>query len=349
MNPEVSAVVVSHRSTREARSCVESLAEAFAREGVAGEIVLVDCASGPEEARALEAIPADAHVLLPENRGYSGGANAGLERARAPRFLICNADVVFLPGALSALCSAIEDGSVGAATPLCLWDEGQTLRLPAETPTGFFGELADLRAGRLKALDFRRFAAFARRTLRLWEEGGDGRRLVGAVLAVRRDVFDRVGRFDERYLFEYEETEWEERVRAAGLRLRFVPRARVRHLFARSALRNPDTERRRRLSRRLYRLERYGRIGRAILERAGECARPPRAERVSEPLVRARGGACLAISTNPSLIPFAGAELLRDFRIPPDVLTSLSSGPVYLRAFRAGDGWPLETFVWEKS
>ena len=338
MTPAASVIVVNHRSAGEAAACVASLREAFARENVAGEIVLVDCASGAEEVRALAALRADAEVFLADNRGYSGGVNAGLERARAPRLILSNADVVYLPGAVTALLAEIEDPKVGAAAPLCFWDDGLTLRLPADSHTGFFGELG-----------VGRFAPFARRTLALWERGGDAPHLVGAVLAVRRDVFDRVGRFDERFLFEYEETEWEDRALERGLRLRFVPKARVRHLFARSAGRNPETERRRAVSRRLYRERRYGPLGRALLERAA--ARPPRpveAVRIAEPRVAARPGAWLAVSTNPSLIPFAGTPLAGDFRLPDDVLASLRPGPIYLRVFGAADGRPIETFVWEK-
>jgi len=338
VNPSVSAIIVNHRSAGEAAACVASLREAFARENVAGEIVLVDCASGPEEVRELSGLGADMEVFLPDNRGYSGGANAGLDRARAPRLILSNADVVFLPGAVTALLSEIEDPKAAAAAPLCFWDAGRTLRLPADSHTGFFGELG-----------VGRFAPFARRTLALWERGGDAPHLVGAVLAVRRDVFDRIGRFDERFLFEYEETEWEDRALERGLRLRFVPRAHVRHLFARSAGRNPETERRREISRRLYRERRYGRIGRALLERAANRpARTVAATILSEPRVPARQAASLAISTNPSLIPFAGASLAEDFRLPEDVLASLNPGPVYLRVFRTADGRPLETFVWQK-
>ncbi|HWZ86214.1 MAG TPA: glycosyltransferase [Thermoanaerobaculia bacterium] len=338
MTPRVSVVVVNHRSAEEAAGCVASLREAFARENLAGEIVLVDCDSGPEELNALAALHADAEVFLPQNRGYSGGANAGLERARGPRLVIANADVVFLAGALTALLDEIETRKVGAAAPLCFWDAGQRLRLPADSAPGFLGELG-----------LRHFAPFARRTLHLWERGGNARHLPGAVLAARRDVFDVAGRFDERFLFEYEETEWEDRVRAAGLRLRFVPAARVRHLFARSAARNPETERRREVSRRLYRERRYGRLGRALVERAAaRPARPVEAAALEEPFVSARAGASLAVSTNPSLIPFAGAALDADFRLPDDVLASLKPGPLYLRVFRTADGRPRETFVWEK-
>jgi GT2 family glycosyltransferase len=274
--------------------------------------------------------------------------NAGLERARAPRLLIANADVVFLPDALTVLLAEIEDPSVGAAAPLCLWDAAGRWRLPADSSRGFWGELAERYAGRSARLDALRFASFAQRTLRLWEKGGDARHLAGAVLAARREVFDRVGAFDERFLFEYEETEWEDRVRRAGLRLRFAPLARVRHLFARSASRNPDTQRRRGVSRRLYRQMRYGSLGRAILERPASSGAAPPSSVVGEPCVGARPGAWLAVSTNASVIPFAGTALSEEARLPQDVLASLRAGPIYLRVFRACDGQALETLVWEK-
>ena len=87
-SPRVSAIVVNHRSVAEADGCVRSLRDAFARERVEGEIVLVDSDSGPEERKILETLPADTHVFLEENRGYSGGVNAGITRARAPRAFI---------------------------------------------------------------------------------------------------------------------------------------------------------------------------------------------------------------------------------------------------------------------
>jgi N-acetylglucosaminyl-diphospho-decaprenol L-rhamnosyltransferase len=341
--PAVSAIVVNHRSASEAAACAASLREAFRRERVSGELVLVDCASGPEEFGALEKIPAEARVFLEENRGYSGGVNAGLAKAGGARILLANADVILLEGALTALLAAIEDPRVGAAAPLCLWDSAGTLRLPAEAAPDFLGELGVGPA---------RFPAFARRTLSLWERGGDTRHLVGAVLAARRDVFDRVGRFDERFPFEYEETEWEERVRRAGLALRFEPRARARHLFARSARRNPETEARRADSRRRYREKRWGKLGRWMLDRNAKRAPRPRVEadwrRLEAPELPARHGAWVAVSTNPSLVPFAGSPLSGGFRLPEDVLGSLGPGPLYLRSFDPRDGRILETFLWEK-
>ncbi|HEX9688692.1 MAG TPA: glycosyltransferase [Thermoanaerobaculia bacterium] len=346
MPPDVSAVVVSHSSAREAIECIASLRAAWREEGIRGEIVLVDCGSGAAEARRLESAGSDLFLSLAENRGYAGGVNAGLARAGSFRILVCNADVVFRPGAVGPLLEEIDDPSVGAAAPLAFWDAEDRLRLPPGWSPGFLSDLAQLSTGRSRH-DVR-FASFARETLRLWERGGSTSHLSGAVLAVRRDVFDRVGRFDTRFPFEFEETEWEDRVRASGLVLRFVPRARIRHLWGSSAAASSEAPARRARSRRLYWRRRYGRLGRAILERASGRFRPSPVPRIAEPRLPPHPGGWVAVSTNPSVLPFAGSPLDEGFALPEELAARLPPGPLYLRSFRATDGRPLETFIWQK-
>jgi len=346
---DVSAVVVSHRSAAEAVRCVSSLRRAFRDERIGGEVLLVDCDSGQDDVRRLATAGADVLLSLPENRGYSGGLNAGLARASGSLLLLCNADVVFSAGSVTLLLGAASGAVVGAAGPLCTWDDAGRLRMPPGFAPGFLRDFLQLSTGRLPRIDRRRFAAFARDSLRLWREGGAVRHLTGAVLAVRREVFDHVGRFDERFPFEYEESEWEDRVRAAGFELRYEPRAQVRHLYARSALHSPESADRRRVSRALYRRRRYGRIGTALLDLAPTLRRSVSATLLERPSVSRRDGAWVAVSPNPSLLPFAGTSLDEDFVLPAETLASLPAGYVYLRTFRARDGEPLETFVWEKA
>jgi N-acetylglucosaminyl-diphospho-decaprenol L-rhamnosyltransferase len=347
MTPDVSAVVVTYRSSGEARECIASLRTALATEGISGEIVLVDCGSGGAEARRLASAGADVLVALPDNRGYSGGVNAGLARARSFRLVASNADVLFRAGSIGPLLEAVDDPRVGAAAPLAFWDAADRVRLPPGWAPGLRSDLAQLSAPRAGRKEEERFAAYARRTVALWEEGGDAPHLSGAVLAARRETFDRVGRFDERFPFEYEETEWEDRVRAAGLALRFVPSARVRHRWGSSAAPAGETAARRARSRNLYWRRRYGRIGRALLSTARKRNPAVAYPGLAEPRIAAREGAWLAISTNPSLMPFAGAPLDSEFRLPEDVASRLPRVSLYLRSFRASDGRPIETFVWE--
>ncbi|MEP6768865.1 MAG: glycosyltransferase [Acidobacteriota bacterium] len=349
MNPSVSVIVVNYRQATLAARCVASLRRAFDGEDVAGEIVLVDCGSGEEEAAALEAVPAEL-VRLPDNRGYSGGVNAGMARSRAERFVLCNADVEFRDGALAKLVRSLDDPRAGACGPVCSWDASDRVLLPPGFDPGFLQELGMLRPRRSARRDDRSFANFAREAVQLWTRGGAARHLSGAVLAARRDVFDRVGRFDEGFLFEYEETEWERRVRAAGFELRVVAGARVRHLWGGSARGDPETERRRRESRALFRERHYGRVGRVLLERAGGSAgrpsraAPPRRDRVELP---AQPGAWLALSPHASRIPFAGADLALPFRVPEEIRAAAPAGDWFCTIFSGEDGRPLDTFVAE--
>ena len=50
---------------------------------------------------------------------------------------------------------------------------------------------------------------------------------MGAAMLVRRDAFDRVGGFDERYFLYWEDADLCRRLRGAGWSTRFVPGARV--------------------------------------------------------------------------------------------------------------------------
>ena len=347
MTPEVSAIVVTHRSAEHAVRCVESLRTALESEGLRGEIVLVDCGSGAEEGRRLREAPADAHLLLAENRGYAGGLNAGLARARADRLLLSNADVVYRPGSLRPLLEAAAEESVGAAAPVLFWDAEDRIRLPPGYPVRFWTEASQLLGRRMPGWR-RRFAAFARTAATLWSDGGRAAQLTGAVLASRKNVFDRIGRFDERFPFEFEETEWEDRLRRAGLCLRVVAQSRARHLWARSAANSEETSRRRARSRALYRQTRFGNVGRALLEAMGSGVVPVDGASVPTPEVPRQAGASLAITPNASLLPFAAVPLDRDFQLPPDLAEAISPGPLFLTTFRNSDGSPLETRVWMK-
>jgi GT2 family glycosyltransferase len=345
--PDVSVVVVTHRSAAEAAACIASLRRALTRENVSGEILLVDCGSGPAEVRRLESAGADLLLSLAENRGYAGGANAGLARARSFRLLLTNADVVFREGSIRPLLDAVDDAVVGAAAPLTFWDEEERLRLPPGWRPTFRSDLAQLSAGRRPARDRRTFASAARETLALWERGGDARHLSGAVLAARRETFDRAGRFDESFPFEYEETEWEDRFRGLGLSLRVVPGSRVLHRWGSSAAPAGATAERRGRSRGRDWSRKYGARGPAGRVGAARGGRHVGFAPLPEPRLPKHEGAWVALSTNPSLLPFAGAPLDDEFRLPPEVAERLPRVPLYLRTFRASDGEPVETFVWE--
>jgi GT2 family glycosyltransferase len=141
-------------------------------------------------------------LALTENRGYAGGANAGLARAFGDRSIthavVLNDDLELAPGALTLLAEAC--GADGCASPL----------IEAPGADAFAG-------GRIDARGFGR------------HEAGALDFLTGAALCLPREAWERVGPFDERLFLYFEDVEWCLRARAAGFALRVEPGTTARH------------------------------------------------------------------------------------------------------------------------
>jgi N-acetylglucosaminyl-diphospho-decaprenol L-rhamnosyltransferase len=153
------------------------------------------------------ATPRSEIVALTDNRGYAGGANAGLERAFADpatsHALLLNDDIELAPGALRLLAEACGDGA--CASPV----------IEADGPDAFDGGLIDARG-------------FGR------HEPGARDFLTGAALCMPRVAWERVGPLDERLFLYYEDVEWCLRARAEGFALRVEQGATAQHEGGRS-------------------------------------------------------------------------------------------------------------------
>jgi GT2 family glycosyltransferase len=175
-----------------------------------------------------------------ENLGFAAGVNRGAETVDGEVLVAANPDVEPLPGCLAALAAALGRGAA-AAGPRLWWDRQRRLRLPpADRHDGTSELLARLAAPG---------GAWARRARRRWRR--HARRhwlageplasfaLSGALLAIDRGAWRRLGPFDEGYRLYFEETDWLARARRAGLAAVYEPRAEAVHLYNRSAAGEP--------------------------------------------------------------------------------------------------------------
>ncbi len=202
---------------------------------------------------------AGAMIIEPDsNLGYAGGINRGACEARGEVMLLMNADVVVQPGCLRALVDALADAEV--AGPRLFWDRGCRLMLPPQQVRTRAAELDAAWAERsvVWGRSYRR--RWRRRARAFWSarEPMPCFELTGALLAVRRDFWERVGPFDERYRLYFEETDWLLRVRALGARAVLAPAARAVHAYDQSAKREPRARIWFEQSMALFRRRRYG-------------------------------------------------------------------------------------------
>jgi len=229
----VGAVVVNYNAGPALAECVASLED----EGV-GEVVVVDNASvDTSMAELAVARPAAQRILAHSNLGYGAGANLGAESTTTAYLLVCNPDVVAVPGAVGTLAGVLDSHPEVALV-------GPMLR----EPTGVVYPSGREFPGMGEAIGHGFLGLFwggnpwTRRYRRIGQEQHRAREadwVSGAFFLVRRTAFDEVGGFDPRYFMYVEDVDLCWRLRRAGWAVRYEPSAEVVHEQGRSASRHP--------------------------------------------------------------------------------------------------------------
>lgn len=221
----VTVAVVSFNTRELLLRCLGSLAPEAER-GLA-DVWVVDNASSDGSAQAAREHAPWAHVLEPgANLGFGAAVNL-VCRQTAGEWLACaNADTALEPGALEALLAAGGDPHVACVAPRLVLPDGSSQSSLHSLPTIPFTLAMNLGLHRLGGRTADRLLMPGRYDL---ERPRNAPWAVGAFLLLRREAFEAVGRFDERQWMYAEDLDLGWRLRDAGLRTRYEPRARVLH------------------------------------------------------------------------------------------------------------------------
>ncbi len=229
----VAVIIVNFNAGEHLRAAVGSVAADL--QGAAHHILVVDNASSDDSAAAVEGLPDVALVRNAANRGFGAAVNQAAALTDARYLWLLNPDCRVLPGTFARLAGTLarhDDCAVAAARLLNADGSVQaSARGEPSAWTGLFG-----RHGLLTKV-FPRSAA-ARRNLPaadLVEAGVESAVIdwaMGACLLVRRDRFEAVGGFDERYFLYWEDADLCRRLRTLGFATRYVPAAQVVHVGA---------------------------------------------------------------------------------------------------------------------
>jgi GT2 family glycosyltransferase len=229
--PRVSVIVVSYNAADELDACLLSLAalpEVKADPAFAQVIVSDNGSADDSVTRARAAYPG---VLIIENRanlGFAKACNIGARSASAPLLFFFNPDARAKPGLL-ANAVAYLDAHPDVAMCGCkvLNEDGTAAESCGEFDTWW---QAFLRSSALGELPM--FAKQANGyALRQWDYASerDVDLVIGAAMFIRKDMFHKLGGFDERFFLYHEEIDFAHRLRDAGLRLVYLPQCVVVH------------------------------------------------------------------------------------------------------------------------
>jgi GT2 family glycosyltransferase len=218
--PDLSILIVNWNSAKYVISCLESLRRQV--RGISWEAIIVDNASYDGVGELLQrGFPEATFVQRERNAGFASANNLAFSHARADRILILNPDVEVLQGAVSAMFDIIDqDPGVGAVGCRVLNSDRTTQWAYIHGPTTILTELMDIE---LLRRAFPRWQAWgARDVLRSPNDTVNVVALSGSCLLLRRDVFERVGGFDERFYMYSEDVDLCYRLRAAGYSIKYV-------------------------------------------------------------------------------------------------------------------------------
>ena len=332
----ISLLVVNYRS---AELAIDAIRSARAASSQPLQVVVVDNSCDAPEADALRA-HADALLVSETNRGYAGAINDGRRACTGDVIVVTNPDVKFAANAIDALVAPLQ--SAGVAGPALYWDDALTWMLPpSELHTGRekFGEVL---ASRSRAYSESRDRARIRKRIDFWSNANTRtvEAISGAVMAIRADVFDDAGGFDERFALYFEENDFLRRVRG---RIVYVPSSRVRHIYNQSAAQSDRAAALYAESEMRYLAKWNGPFIARLLKKlerervlSGAPAPPPAQAKV-------RPNTLIEASPLPTFETAAG-RFSNNIEIPDDVKASYKGGVLYLRVIERDTAHVLATY-----
>lgn len=250
MSSAVTVVIVNFNSGPHLERCLESVRADL--DGVEWTGMVIDNASmdgsadkgadGGADGRADKSADEGARRLTVirnmTNVGFGAAVNQAARQTSGALLWLINPDCRVERGAFEMLRQTLaRDSRCAITAPQLLNADGSTQESARGEPTAWTGLFG--RHGLMTR--FFPEAAAAKRNLRAREivasgvETADVDWVMGACMLVRRDVFDRVHGFDERFFLYWEDTDLCRRIRDLGYVVRYVPRARVEHVGAASS------------------------------------------------------------------------------------------------------------------
>jgi len=211
--PRASVIIVNYNGQAHLERCLPALVKADLLEY---EIIVVDNASTDGSADYVEQdFPQVRAIRTGANLGFGQGNNVGVRWARGKYLAFLNPDTTVEPGWLESLIAALEaNPQAGLATSKIL-----LLADPEHINTcGNDVHYTGLTLCRGMEMDA---SAFPDQS----EVGA----VSGAAFAIRKEVFEELGGFDEAFFLYMEDTDLSWRARLAGYRCIYVPQSVVHH------------------------------------------------------------------------------------------------------------------------
>lgn len=235
---DLAIIIVSHNSRRFLRRCLLSLARST--DSPTFQVILVDNASSDGTVQMVRKSFPWVHVLpLSKNQGFARACNRAVRATRAPHVLFLNPDIEIEPDAIGKIKEKLASSErIGVLGGLVFDSSGRPQHGAKRQIPGliaaffYFSGLSRLFP---QSATLNRYAERHTPVLEEREVGS----VSGAFMLVRRDVFDLVGGFDERFFLYAEDMDLCKRIAEKGFKVVYFPPARAVHHHRTSTSKTP--------------------------------------------------------------------------------------------------------------
>ncbi len=214
--PLVSVIVVNYRGAEDTVTCLRALRDELNWPAEALELICVDNASSDgSAARIAAAVPQARMIRSATNIGFAGGCNLGVTEATGSIVAFLNSDARPHRDWVRAAVEALGEGPdvAAVASKVLDWDGERIDYVDGGLTWYGMGYKPHVGKSDDGAHDTARDVLFG----------------TGAALLVRREIFTRLGGFDERFFMFCEDVDLGWRLNLRGYRVRYEPRSIAYH------------------------------------------------------------------------------------------------------------------------
>ncbi|MEK9136735.1 MAG: glycosyltransferase family 2 protein, partial [Bacteroidota bacterium] len=226
---DISVIIVNLNTKSLLKACLDSV---FAESSSVNlEVIVIDNGSTDGSIEMVKFdYPQVKLKVNQSNEGFAKPNNDGMRMATGRYLFLLNSDTVVKPGAVAALKSFLDTHlEAGVCGPMLLYPDGRLQRSVCSFHT-LWTHACDMLALDKLFPGTRLFGGGEMTTFPYDEnQTQEVDSLMGAAVLLRREVWERVGGFDERFVIYYNEMDWFKRIKEGRWGIFYVHNAQIIH------------------------------------------------------------------------------------------------------------------------
>ncbi|OGL48725.1 MAG: hypothetical protein A2161_05595 [Candidatus Schekmanbacteria bacterium RBG_13_48_7] len=251
----ISVIIISWNTCDMTLQCIDSVVDSLKTSKLQNEIILVDNASEDNTvSEVAEKFPFVIIIRNPENFGFAKAVNKGIHISSGNKILLINSDIVIQNAIVSKLVTVLENNPECGIVGPALYSDDTLSHIEhsyfTKYPNGW-DFIWDVLIGfrlRNRALRFK-YPVYipinsenSCNTKLELQNSTKVCALSGALLLIRKEVFETIGYFDEDYYFYFEDIDYCKRANQYGWDILYVPEVSVIHFHNGSVKKRIDKQ-----------------------------------------------------------------------------------------------------------